>query len=235
MLQACFILYLHTEDECLPHRVYVVSRRRLVPSVKSWKISLVDLLWNSALKTGTWTQAPYKWSLRASPLPAAGLGFRAQALGWRLGVHSQFGPVCVLEMSYSRMFWELPQMPGDSASKKTHERTAVTSSTARCKVCVLFGNVTFWCSERNYFSKNTQAVEKQFLLKWKVCINIYKINCVHVWVYVYFKSWQMKTVLFSQLCCTCSLRYIPGTGEGMSLVCDTRQQIIQHANRMRKG
>lgn len=56
-------------------------------------------------------------------------------------------------------------MPGDSASKKTHERTAVTSSTARCKVCVLFGNVTFWCSERNYFSKNTQAVEKQFLLK----------------------------------------------------------------------
>lgn len=149
-LQACFILYLHTEGECFPHRAYVMSRRRLVPSVKSWKISLVVFPWNSVLKTLTWTQAPYKWSLWASPLPAAGLGFRTQALGWCLGVHSP-GPVCVLEMSYSCMFWELPQMPGDSALKKTHERRAVTSPTERCKVCILFGNITFLCSTSHLF------------------------------------------------------------------------------------
>lgn len=93
-------------------------------------------------------QAPYKCYLQASSLPAAGMGFRAQDLGWCFGVHSP-GPVWVLEMPYSHMSWELPQVHGDSVLKKTHEKTAVTSSSVRCEIQILFGNTTFLCSKRN--------------------------------------------------------------------------------------
>lgn len=50
LLQACFVLYFCREDEYLPHRACVVFWKRPVPSVKSWKISLVDLPWNTVLK-----------------------------------------------------------------------------------------------------------------------------------------------------------------------------------------
>lgn len=161
----------------MPHKSYVVSWRRLFPTVKPQEIpSLAFSPENIDLN-------PVSLSLWSSPLSVAGLGLRVQALG------SFHGPVWVEEMSCSHLFWELPQMPGDSALRKSMKEQHLPHQLQDAKhIFFSLETLHFGVLKGIYFSKNVQAVENHFLLRWKLCINIYKINCVHSWIYVYFKS-----------------------------------------------